>query len=223
MAVWISRFKQITDLENDDSVTSAIWKWFASMVYGELWSEVSLGAADRYFETSTTITADGSESYDEPEDHFGTVRVARVLDAEGHEQQLDELRPQDEIHVRGQVGDARYWALIDDHLFLFPKPSSGTYEWYYTQQSTDISGFADGDMVDVVVPAGEAFFIWGVAELALGRQGKDVQLARASKEAARAQLQFQAANRNIYEPKTRGPVVDDDGVLRVPGGWEWPY
>lgn len=215
MGEWIDRFQQAADLENDDSIADAIWKWFASMVYGELSSEVSLGAAKRYFETSTAITADGSTSYDEPTDHFATVRVVRV-DADGRETELRELRAGEEAAYKGLTGDAVGWTLVDDQLFLYPNPSSGTYEWYYKQQPTDLSSYADADVVDVVVPAGEAFFVWGVVAMALARQQKNVQLALQMKEQARAQVQWEAANRNARETSTRGPVVFDEGDL---GDW----
>ncbi len=219
MLTWITRAKQLADLENDDSIAAAVWKWFASMCYGELWSEISLGAADRYFETSTTVTATGAASYDEPEGHFATVRVARVIDGDGHEEPLTELSAQQEMYMRGQDGDACFWSLIDDQLYLFPNPSSGTYKWYYTQQPTDISSYADGDIVDVVTPAGEQFFIWGIVGLALAQQKKSVELALLMKEKAREQLQFQAASRNLYEPKTRGEMADDGDVVYGADGW----
>lgn len=219
MGTLVESWKQLADLKNDDSIADAVWKSFGNMVYGELWPEVSLGAADRYFEASTTITANGSTSYTEPTNHFGTVRIARV-DADGREWPLDELRPQDEVHARGLTsGDAVYYALIDDQLFLFPNPSSGSYKWYYTQQPTDLSSFADADVVDVISPAGEQFLAWGVVALALHRQQKDSSFALMQKEGARTRVQFEASHRNAYEPRTRGAVVDDDDGFS-PKGWE---
>lgn len=222
MGTIVTRAKQAADLETDDSIASAIWKWFASMVYGELWPEASLGAQKRYFETSTTITATGATGYTEPTDHFATVRVTRV-DASGKEYELRELRTGEEVAYKGRVGEACGWTLVDDQLVLHPKPSSGSYKWYYQQQPTDLSAFADADVVDVIVPAGEPFMIWGVAAMALARQQKNVQLALQMKEQARAQVQWQASNRNATEVRTRGPVEYDDDDLRAPGDWDrWP-
>lgn len=211
MGTLVESWKQLADLKNDDSIADAVWKSFANMVYGELWSEVSGG--DRYFETSTSFTADGSPSYDEPDGHFSTMRVARVLD-DGSEVDLDQLPPGDEAPYRGQTGDATAYVLIDDALYLFPLPSSGDYVWYYQQQATDISSYADGDVVDVACPAGEQFLAWGVIALALQRQQKDVQFAMGEREKARQQLQHWAANRNSVGGRQRA-VIDDD----YPG---WP-
>lgn len=216
MGTWITRAQQLADLENDDSIAPAVWKWFASMVYGDLWTEVT-ATGRRYFETSTTITATGAAGYAEPDGHMNTVRVTRV-DGE-YEYPLRELRQGEESSFKGLTGEAVAWALVDDQLRLFPTPSSGTYRWYYQQQPTDLSGYADGDVVDAVLPAGEAFFLWGIVELALARQQKSVQLAAAEKEKARTQLQFQAAQRNFSDPMQRGPDPDDD-VGHLPGDWE---
>lgn len=217
MATWRTRAQQITDLENDDSIADAVWGWMMSMVYAELWTEVS-STGRRYFETSETVTATGAASYDEPEGHMGTVRVTRV-DGD-YEYPLRELRPGEETSFKGTTGEAVAWALVDDQLYLYPNPSSGSYKWYYQQQPTDISSYADGDVVDVVLPAGEAFFLWGVAVLALQRQQKNVQLAMAEKERAREQLQFQAAQRNARDVMQREP---DDDDIPGPGQWGWGW
>lgn len=219
MGTIVTRAKQVADMANDDSIADVVWKWFISMVYGdELWPEVSLGALDRYFETSTTITADGSTSYDEPAAHFSTVRIVRV-DASGREFELTQLRQGDELAYKSLTGDAVAWTHVDDQLFLYPAPSSGTYKWYYQQQPTDLSGYGDSDVVDVVVPAGESLLIWGVAAMALQHHKQDASFALQQKAAALPRVQFQVANRNSSETRTRGPVVDDDEVTYGADGW----
>jgi hypothetical protein len=217
MGSWLTRFRQVGDFENDDSLTDAVLRMFASMVFGELWSEVANGAG-RYFEATTTISADGSASYEEPEAHYSTIRVVYV-DADGRETPLRELRQQDEPYAKGVTGEATAYTLVDDQLYLYPTPSSGTYKWYYLQQATDLSAYADDDVVDVVCPAGEQFFTWGVVALALARQQKDARMAIAERERARGDLQFWAGQRNFSEPKQRLAEVDDD-VIRTPGDWE---
>jgi hypothetical protein len=117
------------------------------------------------------------------------------------------------------TGEATAYTLVDDQLYLYPTPSSGTYKWYYLQQATDLSAYADDDVVDVVCPAGEQFFTWGVVALALARQQKDARMAIAERERARGDLQFWAGQRNFSEPKQRLAEVDDD-VIRTPGDWE---
>lgn len=218
MATLVTRCQQRCDLENDDSIATAIWKSFISEVYGELWSEISL-TGRRYFETSTTVAATGATSYTEPTGHLSTVKICRVLDG-GFEEPLRELSVDEQPHYRGLTGEAKAWALVDDQLFLYPNPSSGSYKWYYTQQPTDLSSYADGDVVDVVTASGEAFLIWGVAVLALAKQQKSVELALMQKERHRELVQVWAANRNLHEAVQRDELSPDDNTLTVPGaGW----
>lgn len=210
MGTLVESWKQLADLKNDDSIADTVWKTFGNMVYGEMWTEVSPG--DRYFETSLSFSATGASSYDEPDAHLATIRVARVLD-DGTEYDLVRVSASDEAEYRGETGDAVAYAAVDDQLYLYPNPSSGTYKWYYTQQPTDLSTYADDDAVDVVCPAGEQFLAWGVVALALHRQQKNAQFAMGEREKARASLQHWAANRDLVNGTQRGLIEED------PGGW----
>lgn len=220
MGSLVTRCKRRADKENDNHISTEEWKALIHEVYGELWSEIS-ACIPRYFETTTTITANGSASYDEPTAILSTIRIARV-DSSGREHPLRELRSQDEAAYVGLTGgDAVGWTLVDDQLFLYPNPSSGTYRWYYLPQPTDLTGYADDDNIDVVSPEGEAFLIWGVAAIALAKSESNASLALAKQEAARERLQYWAANRNLAEGHSR-PVEDDDGLPSRfgPDGWE---
>lgn len=217
-----TRCKRRADVEFDTHISDAEWNALISEVYGELFTEIS-SCIQRYFETSTTVTATGATSYDEPTDHMSTIRIARV-DASGRQHPLKQLRSQDEAHVIGSTGgDAAYWTLVDDQLFLYPNPPSGSYKWFYLAQPPDLSSYADGDLVDVHTPDGEAFLIWGVAAIALAKSESNSSLALAKQEAARERVQYWAANRNLAEGSSR-PTDNDDGPSRFgPDGWErWP-
>jgi hypothetical protein len=204
MSDLVTRCQRRADKENDDHIASAEWKSIISEAYGELCTEVS-GTGLRYFETSYSFPADGSTSYDEPAAHLSTVAVTRV-DSSGREWPLDELMHQEEAYLRSQTGDARYWTLVDDQLFLYPKPSSGTYCWYYIPQPTDLASYADADIVDVVSPHGEAFLIWSVVVKAKAKSEEDVRLAVQEREAARARLIEWATLRAL---ESRRPFVRD--------------
>lgn len=186
-----------------------------SEVYGNFWT-LAGGQASRYFETSTTFTADGSESYAELEAHMETVRMARVLD-DGSEVPLREIVAQSEPRFRGQVGDAVAYALLDDQLFLFPTPSSGTYKLYYVQQATELSEYADDDIVDVACPAGMSYVIWGVAVIINGELEGNATLAMRERDKWEEEVRVWSASRSP-DPKQR-PADDSDEVLLSPTGW----
>lgn len=195
---------------DDDAFNAVI-----SEVYGNLWTIIG-GQASRYFETSETFTADGSASYDEPEGHMKTVRVARVLD-DGTEVPLRALQPQAESRYRGRVGDAIGYALIDDQLVLLPKPSSGTYKWYYEQQATELSEYADGDVVDVACSAGMSYVIWGTALIINGELEGNATLAMRERDKWEEETRVWASNREP-DPKVR-PADDTDDVVFVRPRW----
>jgi hypothetical protein len=219
MGVLVTRCQQRCDLEHSGHISPAEWRALISEAYGELWSTVS-GTGLRYFETSTTITADGSDGYIEPADHYSTSAITRVSPG-GRESMLDPLMPQEEPAYKGLTGDARRWTLVDDQLHLYPRPTSGTYKWYYLQQPTDLASYADDDIVDVVTPDGEAFLIWAVAVKARAKGEAGVQVHMAERERYREQLVGWAADRAITEHNYRvqrdaafgGPLDDAD--------WRW--
>jgi hypothetical protein len=213
----VTRCKRRADKENDEHISGAEWKSLIEETYGELWSIVS-DTGLRYFETTTDVVTTGADSYEEPADHHKTLLITRV-DGDGREFTLSEAMHQEEASLRGSVGEARCWSLVDDQLFLFPNPASGTYRWYYLQQPTNVSGFADGEVVDVVSYHGLAFLVWGVTVKALSKSESDVRLALAEREAARERLMHDAANRSI---EARRRIVDDDEdhVYRAPGWWD---
>jgi hypothetical protein len=215
----VTRFQQRCDMVNDDSIATAEWQAYASEVYGEMCLEVSI-LLPRFFETSTSYPATGAVSYTAPAAHQSSIRVVEVM-SDGTERELRELQQHEVAGYLGRTGTAVGWAHVGAQLFLCPAPSTGTYKWRYTAQPADLTALATSDTVDVICPAGEAFLIWGVAVLAKAKGGKDVQLAMAQRERARDQLQVWASNQNLTDVRTRGPVDDDDGCIRLPT-WENP-
>lgn len=216
----VERCKQRCDKENDDHIADAEWAALISEQYGELFEIVS-GTGLRYFETVYEFTADGSDSYDEPDDHGKTVGVDRVA-SDGTRVALRPLMAQERTRYGGATGDACEYAIIDDQVFLYPKPSSGDYEIIYIPQPPDISAYADSDMIDVVCIYGEAFLIWGVAVKALAKSEGDLRAAMAERDRAGARLMEWAAERDANEPRRR--VLDTeymDGWGRDPDWGRW--
>lgn len=213
-----TRCKRRADKENDDHIADAEWNALISEQWGELF-EIVAGTGLRYFERTNSITADGSDSYDEPDEHGKTVGLDRV-DSDGRRLSLLPLMPGERSRFAGQTGDAFEYAIIDDQIFLYPTPSSGSYELLYIPQPTDLTTLADDDLVDVVCIYGEAFLIWGVAVKALSKSESDVRLAMAERDRSAQRLLEWAAERDANEPRRR--VIDsDDGSGGISGGNGW--
>jgi len=196
------------DMKTNQARTDADFKELISEQYGDLWGVVSENGG-RYFETSVTFTADGSEYYTEPVDHLSSVRMARVL-SDGREQPLLEVEARDEWRFKGMTGDAYKYTIVDDSVYLYPRPSSGTYKLYYIQQATDLSQYADDDVVDVVNAYGLKFLAWGVAVMVHGELEGSATLAIAERDKAHGQLLDWCVNRVLNAPRLR--VIEPAGA-----------
>lgn len=218
----VTRCKRRADKEGDGSISDSEWKALISEMYGELHGEVA-GAGLRYFETESTVTATGTTSYAEPTDHLATIGVDLVIDSAGRRRELTELMPTEQAAWSGLTGEAHRYALVDDQLYFFPNPSSGTYKWRYIAQSPDLSSEADATLVDVVTPDGEAFLIWGVAVKALSKSEADVSVAMTEREQARGRLRDWAIQRAMTQPRrlVQPEYGADNAWGYDPSDWRW--
>lgn len=220
MSTLVERCQRRADKENDDHISESEWKALISEQYGDLFSVVA-GTGMRYFESTSTITADGSASYDEPEDVLSVTAVRYVVNTSTNEQRdLQEIMAQETSDWSGLTGEAQVWAHVDDQIHLFPKPSSGSYIVSYIPQAPDLSEYGDADVVDVVTPDGEAFLIWGVAVKALAKSQHDVSVAMAEREAARVRLTEWAVLKAFNSPRRRpDPGLSD--IYTDPAEWRF--
>jgi len=206
----IDRAKKRADLENSTHISAVEWQSLVAEQYGELYGAVATSGL-RYFETSSTLTTTGADYLSEPVQVLAVVGLSYLpTGATGERQPLQELMIQEVPRFSGQTGSiARFFAVIDDRVYLYPKPPAGqSYELLYVPQATDYNDPADPDQfIDVVTPDGEAFLIWGTAVKALSKSESDVRLAIAEREAARQRLEHWATLRSMTQPRRR--VVDD--------------
>jgi hypothetical protein len=213
-----TRCRRRVDMKKNQARNPTDFRATISERFGELWCLVSETGL-RYFETSTTFTATGAATYSEPVDHLGTVRLARVL-PDGREIPMQELASEEEWAFKGRTGDACYFTLIDDALYLYPTPSSGTYKLYYIPQPPDISSYADADVVDVVNPLGLAFMVWGVAMTIHGELEGNPSLAAQMTLKYEQRVMEWAAMRAFNEPRHTAPDQWRPAMWRD-GKW-WP-
>jgi hypothetical protein len=211
-----TRCKQRCDKEHDRSISDPEWNSLLAESYGELWGIVAETGL-RYWETRVTITADGSASYDEPADVMATIGVDFLEQGTttGTRRMLDEIMVQERSRWAGVTGEAHAYTLVDDQLFLYPTPLSGTYEWLYIPQPSDLNAFSDSDLVDVVTTDGERFLIWCTAVKALSKGENDVQLAMVERDSAREKLMQWAVLRAFNQPRR--------GIVREGPNRDWPY
>jgi hypothetical protein len=201
----VTRCQQRCDAEGQEFISTSEWKGMISTSYAELFSLVAETGL-RYFEATESITSTGAESYTEPVAMMSTVGVDYLVNLQGERRALYELMPQERNRFRGLTGTAVAYELIDDQLFLHPKPPTGqVYKWHYVPQPTDLSSSADATSVDVVTPDGEAFVIWAVAVQAKEKEGTDASLAVAERERARERVLQWATLRSLHGARRKVP------------------
>lgn len=171
LSYWRARIRKLADAEGSLHVTDAEIVEGIDEVYGDLYHLVVDGAIE-YFQTAHTFTADGSESYDEPDDILSRVALERI-ETTGARYPLRRLEPQQRHRFGAQTGTAVAYSHVDDQFYFYPRPSSGTYELLYIPQPEDITDFADDDELDVVCIYGTQFLVYGVAALVLAKSESD--------------------------------------------------
>lgn len=206
LSYWRARIRKLADAEENLHVSDAEIDEGVDEVYGDLFHLVVDGAGE-YFQVTHTITADGSASYDEPDDHLSTVSFERV-DANGTRTPLRRLEPQQRHRFGTSTGTATSYSLVDDQIYLYPRPSSGSYELLYIPQPPDISTYADSDLIDVVCIYGAQFLVYGVAALVLSKSESDQRGWLARQQRAEQKLIEWAATRDFHGSHVR---VDADG------------
>jgi hypothetical protein len=196
---WSARARKLADKELDEHIAPAEVAECANEVYGDLYSLVCSGA-DAYFQTTYAFTATGAVSYDEPDNHLSTVMLERV-ESSGGRYPLTKLLAQ-ERHLFGGLTSsscASAYSLIDDQIFLYPKPSSGDFELLYIPQPPDLTTYLDTDKIDVVNVYGEQFFMYGVAALIKSKSEDDVRFFLSRQERAEEKLVEWAAQRSFHD------------------------
>lgn len=211
---WAARAVKLADGEGDDHIAPAEVAECANEVYGDLYALVC-GGADAYFQTTYTFTATGADSYDEPDDHFSTVCL-ELVSSSGERSPLKKLLAQERYLYspsNGWMGgEADAYSLIDDQIFLYPKPSSGSFEMLYIPQPPDLTTYLDTDKVDVVNIYGEQFFMYGMAALIKSKSESDVRFFLSRQARAEEKLVEWAAQRSFHDGQQRFTELDMSGV-----------
>lgn len=206
-----TRIRKLADAEGNLHVSDAEIDEGVDEVYGDLYHLIAEGY-EAYWQTTHEFTADGSDSYDEPDDHLSTVQLDLVA-SDGKRTPLKRLRAQERHIYGGTTGTPEVYALIDDQIFLSPNPSSGDLELLYVPQPPDVTDYDDTDELDLVNTYGAQFVVYGVAALVLAKSESDQRGWLARQQRAEQKLVEWAATRSLHD--ARVPYTDeepDDGL-----------
>jgi len=219
----VIRCQRRADREGDPAIAPFEWKAAISEQYRELVGLID-GTGMRYFESTSTIPATGAASYSEPADQLSFIGIDFLYDGTttGRRRALRELMVQERNFYSGQTGEAIGYSFVGRQIHLYPNPVSGTYELLYVPQAPDLSVAADSTTVDLVVPDGEAFMLWGVAVKILAKSEQDPSTAMRERELARGRVEEWAVLRALNEPRRRYVHRNDDRSFGY-RNWPWWY
>lgn len=206
LSYWRTRIRKLADAESDLHVSDAEIDEGINEVYGDAY-HLTVDGAIEYFQVTHSITADGSTSYDEPDDFLSRVSFERV-ESSGARYPLRRLQPQQRHRFGAQTGTAVAYSHVDDQLYLYPRPSSGTYELLYIPQPPDVTSYSDSDLLDVVCIYGEQFLVYGVAALVLSKSESDQQGWLARQQRAERKLMEWLPTQDFHGSNA---TVDIDG------------
>lgn len=223
MADLRARALQQVDLDADGALADPlVVNAMMSGVYGSLYSVVAKTGL-RYFEYSTTLVTTGLAYVAEPADHLATTdTLERIVDpVSGRLRRVKPLAAQERAFWAGRSGHARRYELVDDRVNFYPTPPVGDqYILRYIPQPPDLKNYGDADVVDVVSPEGEEYFLWGCGLRFLAKMRSDVTLAMSERDRAKEELSEWASLRAFNEPPQTYVEDDDDDFYRD-GDWRF--
>lgn len=211
----IDRCQQRCDMENDGLIPRNEWATLVSEAYGELYSIV-FECGNEYFEYTETLTTDGTNVLDEIADHLSTVELTYLVNGTttGPRKDLRPAEAQERSRLSGRSGPPEYFALVDDKIYLYPTPASGTVlELRYVAQPPELVEIESDQSVlaDVVTPDGLTFLIYCAIVKAQIKAEIDTSAAVAEREAARARFTESAILRAMNTGHHR--IVDRHGGM----------
>lgn len=209
-------------MEGDPSIGTTEWKSIISEWYGEAYEIIS-GEGNRYFETTVTLTTDGTNHLPEPVDQLSIIdQLELILDAStGRCRRLHPISPQQRAALSGRTGTPRFYELVDDRYYVYPTPPAGQQlTLRYIGQCPDLTAYADADVIDCYCMAGLKFVQYGAAAAAVTKSKNDASALLQERDAQR-KLLWEWATERASNAQPVWYVEDGGGDDDIPTNWAW--
>ena len=202
----ITKGRRRCDQENRDLLSAEEWKEEASTIYSEF-NSIIIDSGMRMFEKVDTLTTiAGTGVYQVPSDFLAMVGV----DYNYTDGQRIELVPMlaQERNTFTSTSSSAYavaYELIGQNITLWPAPTPGQiYHVVYVPQPLDVSTAPDNQIVDVIIPAGEAYLTWSLALVGgIKEESEMVPFFERKIKQYKAFVENWAMQRELYTPKRR--------------------
>lgn len=187
----------IDDTELGRWINDSIRRWYGMLVQVE---------PERY-ETTQTITADGSASYALPSDYLATLAVE---DPDGY----DLKRAQFLERNRWQDSGSKYaeaYRVAGSLIYLLPTQSSGSYTHVYVPILTALS--SDSDTIDGV-NGWEQYVVFDAAIRGRAKMGLDTRDLRIERDIIKDDMIAAARDRDMTQTRVIQDLVYDEDSYR---------
>jgi hypothetical protein len=160
-----------------------------------IWHGLLVKAVPERFETSETITGNGSAAYNLPARHLLTLAVDYQYSTNSF-WPLTRIQPQDRTKYETTGDPAEGYYLKAATLVLLPNPSSGTYRHTYIQNAATLTA---NDSVDGV-NGWEQWLVYDVAIRMMIKGKHDPSALIIERDKLKAEIEASAADRDAGTP-----------------------
>jgi hypothetical protein len=211
----LTRARQRADREDSQFVTDTEGLTLVSASYADLYNTlVSKGLS--YFESTQTITTDGTANTALPSGYLGTIGVDYQRGS-SQWSPLYELMPQERNRYGASSGEARAYRVVGSNITLYPTPPTGqTYRHLYVPAPADLTSSATS--VDGV----SGFEEYVVLDVAIKMLHKEESSAT-HLERERARILERIEEAADHRRMSGGGRVVDVGESAGEEGSFWPY
>lgn len=213
-----TKVRERCDMQNTEFVSDSELSGYISASYTWLY-DLLVRKGLRYFESTQTITADGSASYALPSDYYGTIAVDYQYGTNDW-WEVPEYMIQERNNFNYYSNDvARGYSIVGDYIKLLPAQSSGTYRHLYVPAPDDLS--SDSDTVDGV-SGWEELVVLDAAIKCLRKEESDTKGLERDLARLEARIEEAAENRALASPRRVADVYTRyDDWYQGRGRWAW--
>ena len=220
----MSRARTRADMTNSDFVTDVELRDLLSASFAHLY-ELLIQSGLIYFDPKVqTITGDGSETHDLPDDYYGTMRVDYRWSS-NYFTELSEYMDAERTRFENAIGGATsgystHYQIQGTKISLLPSPRGGTYRHRYIPAPLDLGGEGISTDTEIDGVGGwEEFVVVDTARKMLMKEESSTTQMERELDKIMMRIEEKAQNRSWATPRH---IVDVQTRKRETTDW-WRY
>ncbi len=223
IAQLITRTRAEADVVGTDTaLTDVELQLFLDVAYAEL-VDMLVRAGIHQFETSTTITTDGTnDSFAVPADHYKTLGVDYRFATDRYAKVEPLMFEERNDYSLGISGSARGYRLVGENIVFYPKPPNNqVYRHVYVPAPANISAVATSTAVDGVA-GWEEYIVVHAARAIKAKQEDDAAVMILQQKLDRLESRINDMAQDRDAPRRVVDVTGDSADFAYSRwGWYW--